>query len=105
SIPCPVNLTGSTESAAVELPKCAATPALSLAMPPTARTAYTARITTADILITNCTRSVHSTAHIPAATEYDSVTRKQMPTATTWPEIVRPATSTSRRPSEIVRIL
>ena len=44
-------------------------PSFSLSMPPTARTAYTARMITALILITNCTRSVHSTAHIPAPVE------------------------------------
>ena len=64
-MPCRLNDTGSTDSAAVSLPKCAATPALSAVMPPTARTAYTASMITAVILITNCTRSVHSTAHMP----------------------------------------
>ena len=61
-------LTGSTESAAVSLPKCSASFSFITSMPPTARTANTARMITAVILITNCTRSVQSTAHIPAAT-------------------------------------
>src|ERR1043165_6081200 len=60
---------------------------------------------TAVILMTNCTRSVQSTAHMPAATEYIIVTKKQMPTAITSPETVMPAICTSRSPSEIVRIL
>ena len=45
--------TTSTDMAAASLPKCAATPVLSAAMPPTALTAYTARMITADILMTN----------------------------------------------------
>ena len=49
---------------------------------------------TAVILMTNCTRSVHNTAHMPAATEYATVMTKQMPTATY-----------GLMPSEIVRIL
>ncbi len=78
---------------------------MSALIPPTASTAYTARMMTAVILMTNCTRSVHSTAHMPAATEYATVATKQSPTASTSPEIVMPATLTGCRPSEIVRIL
>jgi len=66
---CPLWIeTGKTESPADSLPKCAATPAFSAFMPPTARTAKTASTMTAVILITNCTRSVQSTAQSPAAT-------------------------------------
>ena len=46
-----------------------------------------ARTITALILMTNWIRSVQSTAHIPAATEYATVMTKQMPTATTSPAI------------------
>ena len=60
---------------------------------------------TAVILITNCTRSVHSTAHMPAATEYAIVITKQMKTATTSPDTVIPRICTGCSPSEIVRIL
>ncbi len=59
-------------------------------MPPTALTAYTASTMTAVILMTNCTRSVHSTAHMPAATEYAIVMTKQIPTAMTSPDTVSP---------------
>ena len=67
-IPCGVTLTGSTERAAVSLPKWTMSFDFITSMPPTARTAYTASTITAPILTTNWTRSVHSTAHIPAAT-------------------------------------
>ena len=60
---------------------------------------------TAVILMMNCTRSVQSTAHMPAATAYATVMRKQIPTATTSPLTVMPAIETSRRPREMVRIL
>jgi hypothetical protein len=103
--PPPLNDTGSTESAAVSLPKWAANLVFIAVMPPTALTAKTASTITAVILITNCTRSVHSTAHMPAATEYAIVMTKQIPTAMTSPEIVMPPTCTSRRPRDIVRIL
>ena len=94
SIPDGPNETGSTESAARSLPNFTASPALSASMPPTASTAYTARMITADILITNCTRSVQSTAHIPAADEYATVITKQKATA-----------AIGEMPSVIVRIL
>src|ERR1051325_7403642 len=93
-MPPPENEIGKTDSAAVSLPKCAASFVLSASMPPTARTENTARTITAVILITNCTRSVHKTAHMPAATEYATVMTKQMPTA-----------AYGFTPSEIVRIL
>ncbi len=74
--------TGSTDSAAVSLPKCAATPSLSAAIPPTASTEYTASTMTAVIMMMNWKKSVHSTAHSPAATAYMTVMTKQIPTAT-----------------------
>jgi hypothetical protein len=98
-MPFPPKEMGGTEIAAFSLPKCSASFILIVAIPPTARTAYTASTMTAVILMTNCTRSVHSTAHMPAATEYAIVMTKQIPTAMTSPDTVIPPICTGEGPT------